>query len=272
MESAPPRETTRIRDRLARGHANFIEAFRQFARSSPCGYIEEEPGVMRLASGIPHAGFNVVFLMSPARDPERVLADAVEFMKSREISNWRVVALPEAAASMAPVVRPGGLGPAHQMPGMLMSPIPAAPPPVPHGLEVVPADTPGRWATMLEVGAIGMDGSPWEKVDWILPFERDGPVRGYLGLLGGHPIATSIGFSHSGIGGVFFVATLPEFRGRGFGTCLTWRAVMDSRQDGCDASYLQASKDGYPVYFKMGYRDAAVYTTWRPEPEADRVG
>ena len=227
---------------------------------------------MRLASGIPHAGFNVVFLMSPARDPERILADAVEFMKSREISNWRVVALPEAAASMASVVRPGGLGPVHQMPGMLMSPMPLEPPPGPRDLEVVPADTPELWATMLEIGAIGTDGSPWDRVDWILPFVRDGPVRGYLGLVQGRPVSTSIGFSHSGIGGVFFVATLPEFRGRGFGTCLTWRAATDSRQDGCDASYLQASKDGYPVYSKMGYTVAATYSSWRPESKSPPVG
>ena len=272
MAPTQPQVTTRVRDRLARGHTNFIEAFRQFARNSPSCYIEEEPGVLRIASGIPNAGFNVVFLTLPARDPEQVFAGAVGFMNSQGISHWRVVALPDAAVSMASIVRPGGLGPAGHMPGMLMSPIPPAAPPAPEGLEVVPADTPERWATMLEVGAIGMDGAPWEKIDWILPFERDGPVRGYLGFVGGRPVATSIGFSHSGIGGVFFVATLPEFRGRGFGTCLTWKAVIDSRHDGCDASYLQASKDGYPVYSKMGYKDVAEYTTWRPEPTVPHVG
>ncbi len=41
-----------------------------------------------------------------------------------------------------------------------------------------------------------------------------------------------------------------------------WRAAADGRAEGCLASALQASAEGFPVYARMGYRHVADYRTW----------
>jgi predicted acetyltransferase len=80
--------------------------------------------------------------------------------------------------------------------------------------------------------------------------------------MGKTPVGTTVGLSYRGIGGVCLVATLPKFRGKGYGSALTWQAAVDARRDGCRASYLQASEVGYRVCARMGYRKVVSYPEW----------
>ena len=50
--------------------------------------------------------------------------------------------------------------------------------------------------------------------------------------------------------------------GGGSGAALTWRAAADGRAEGCLASALQSSEEGFPVYRRMGYRHVTDYQTW----------
>ena len=87
----------------------------------------------------------------------------------------------------------------------------------------------------------------------------------YLGFVDGVPAATAMRFASHRIAGVFNVSTVPEYRGRGVGAALTWRAALDGRADGCLASALQASELGLSVYRRMGYREVMTYQIWLPE-------
>lgn len=53
--------------------------------------------------------------------------------------------------------------------------------------------------------------------------------------------------------GIYFVATLPEYRGRGLTTRLMGAALTDARDRGLATSSLQASAMGEPVYAALGY-------------------
>ena len=55
---------------------------------------------------------------------------------------------------------------------------------------------------------------------------------------------------HHGLVEVDWVATLPDARGKGYGTALTWRAVEVAPDL---PAVLIASDDGQPVYEKMGF-------------------
>src|SRR4051812_13378544 len=57
-----------------------------------------------------------------------------------------------------------------------------------------------------------------------------------------------------GDAGVFFVATLPEARGRGLAAGLLSTALVEARERGCDVSTLQATKMGESVYARVGYQ------------------
>jgi GNAT superfamily N-acetyltransferase len=62
--------------------------------------------------------------------------------------------------------------------------------------------------------------------------------------------------------GVFFVATLPEARGRGLATALMRRALAEARDRGRTTSTLQATKAGQPIYERLGYRNLGALQMW----------
>src|SRR3954452_13564121 len=65
-----------------------------------------------------------------------------------------------------------------------------------------------------------------------------------------------------GDAGVFFVATLPEARGRGLAGGLLAAAMVEARDRGCDISRLQATRMGEPVYARLGYRRFGAIQMW----------
>jgi GNAT superfamily N-acetyltransferase len=66
----------------------------------------------------------------------------------------------------------------------------------------------------------------------------------------------------NGDAGVFFVATLPEARGRGLAGGLLAVAMAEARDRGCDISTLQATKVGEPVYARVGYQRFGAIEMW----------
>ena len=65
-----------------------------------------------------------------------------------------------------------------------------------------------------------------------------------------------------GDAGVFFVATLPEARGRGLAGGLLAAALVAARDRGCEISTLQATKAGEPVYLRLGYQSFGAMQMW----------
>jgi GNAT superfamily N-acetyltransferase len=65
-----------------------------------------------------------------------------------------------------------------------------------------------------------------------------------------------------GDAGVFFVATLPEARGRGLAGGLLAVALVEARDRGCDVSTLQATSMGERVYARLGYERIGAIQMW----------
>jgi GNAT superfamily N-acetyltransferase len=91
----------------------------------------------------------------------------------------------------------------------------------------------------------------------------------HVARINGQP-ACGVGTNdHEGDCGVTLVATLPEARGRGLARNLLTRALLEARERGCTTSSLQATRLGYPVYRRIGYRDLGPIQMWerrRPQP------
>jgi GNAT superfamily N-acetyltransferase len=125
-----------------------------------------------------------------------------------------------------------------------------------------PPPAPPSWepATMAQVGRINEATYPW----------RDGSLERALLSIDEDAFhlyvaedATVVGIHDcDGDAGVFFVATLPEARGRGLAAGLMGVALEEARERGCDVSTLQASPMGEPVYERMGYETLGRMELW----------
>ena len=61
---------------------------------------------------------------------------------------------------------------------------------------------------------------------------------------------------------ILYVATAPEARGRGLAGRLMSLALHDARARGATTTSLQATKMGYPIYARLGYRDLGALEMW----------
>ena len=95
------------------------------------------------------------------------------------------------------------------------------------------------------------------------PRFRDHPaVSMYVGYVEGRPAATSCLITTGAVAGIYWVSTLEEFRGRGFGAAISAHAIRVGQSLGCDMATLQASPLGRPVYERMGFEVTDDYRNY----------
>ena len=87
-------------------------------------------------------------------------------------------------------------------------------------------------------------------------------LRCYAGQADGRTVATALSVTAGEFTGIFNVATEPAYRGRGFGTAVTARAVADGVLAGAAWCWLQSTPEGYPVYRDLGFRTIETWTHW----------
>jgi GNAT superfamily N-acetyltransferase len=84
----------------------------------------------------------------------------------------------------------------------------------------------------------------------------------YLAQLDGETVCTALLWEPGDDVEVTFIATLPEARGRGISGRLLAHALERARERGMEGSTLIATKLGYPVYEKLGYREVGGLEMW----------
>jgi GNAT superfamily N-acetyltransferase len=94
--------------------------------------------------------------------------------------------------------------------------------------------------------------------------------RLYSAYLDGRAVSVLATTDVDGDCGVWWVATLPEARGRGLAARLLHVALAEARERGMETSTLQSTKLGRPVYERVGYLDLCELGMWelRHEPAA----
>ncbi len=136
--------------------------------------------------------------------------------------------------------------------------------PNPEGLvvrQVVDEDALEQWSTVLCNG-MALGGSEQRILNLYRPLGYELPLRSYIALLRGKPVATSQLFLASGVAGIYCVATVSEARGKGIGSAITFHALTEARGMGYHIAILHSSPMGYNVYRRLGFSEYCRMTRY----------
>jgi len=111
----------------------------------------------------------------------------------------------------------------------------------------------GTWADLAR-----LNGLPPSLLD----VPDDPAVRIYVAAPDGDAVSVVQTLDHGDNLGVYFVATLPEARGRGYATALMQTASAEARSRGLRTTPLESSAMGEPVYTRLGYRRLGELQMW----------
>lgn len=169
--------------------------------------------------------------------------------------------------------------PSHEAAGMVVALSAVSRPPQPGGLEVRPAQSDEDLVDWLDafLRAFGKEPQgrkhPWFTPFGHLGFDADGPCQLFVGRVGDDAVSTSLGFIGGGAVGIYGVGTVPDARGRGYGSAVTLAAMDWGREKGADVAILHATELGEPVYRRLGFETVCTISQWlakAPEPAGVR--
>ncbi len=221
--------------------------------------MECTPAWTRWRTAIPHPWFNGVLVHQPVDAVEPGAAmQIVNYFRSHVAGNFTWWLDPDLDhPGWATYLAANGFHSADDTPGMTLDLRGISPRrPALAGCEIHVVGSDAALATWVDVFVAGYQ-LPGE---WAAPFLAllrgiglAWPVRHYLGFWHGKPVSTSTLFAAAGVGGIHFVATLPEARGLGLGALMTMRPLSDARDMGYHVGALQSSEMGYSIYRRLGF-------------------
>jgi ribosomal protein S18 acetylase RimI-like enzyme len=148
-------------------------------------------------------------------------------------------------------------------------------------LSLIPSSIPSKSETRVELVQSLTDLALWETLSFagfefaansstsyhrfVTAFDinEQSPQKLFLAYLDGLPVASSMLFIKKDTAGIYFVSTLPAYRGRGMGLALTDYMMLYAKKLGLNLCVLQASELGFNVYMRAGfskYCDAYIYS------------
>lgn len=242
---------------------NMVACFAELAGAR--NGVHEDDGITSVVTGLPISDFNGVFRTQlPAGLPPAEL-DARVAATLRYLDGCGV----PFAWHVFPSSRPGDLPDhlrAHGFHLASTSPGMAADlqalnegEPTPEGLAIEPVRDMAGLRTWLRTGFAGF-GLPTELED---PFaalvehfdlSAASSTQLYTAWLGGQPVATSLVLMAEGVAGLYNISTLADHRGKGIGAAMTLAPLREARERGYRIGILEASKMGFPVYQRLGFR------------------
>jgi GNAT superfamily N-acetyltransferase len=252
---------------MSRCHRSYVEAFWQWTKACPHAArraIGGSGSAVLILGGIPSTTANVLFLLDPPGSVEPCLHEAEEFFGPRY--PWRVLAMGSTPVDLERFAPRHRLRPAAAEPGMILDPVPPVPTP-PRGLRVVTVTTDAELRDFAAVWCAAFGVPRWVFPLLLPAVPGDDPAWGaqtrlLLGYTGEQPVACSSVVVTERVANIVSVGTVPTARGHGYGASVTWEAVRAGRDLGADVAYLAASRMGYRVYERMGFRRAAEYPAW----------
>ena len=265
MSPLQSRSSTAI---IAAIEANLSVLWRSYSRL-PGAELWDQPDLFWVATDIPFPPFNGVLRarLRPQTIAPTITTTLQHFARRHVPMLWLV----------GPSTQPSDLG-AHLMalglthladdPGMAID-LEALPTdlPVPTGFTSEVIDDLGAlrtWCGFTDQAVVAEALFAWGQT---LGFAPDREIVHFLGRLDGRPVATATLVLGEEAAGLYNVMTVPDAQRRGVGALMSVRPLELARARGYRLGILQASKQGYTLYRRLGFQDycrIAIYL-WSAE-------
>ena len=140
--------------------------------------------------------------------------------------------------------------------------------PVPDGidLQVVTSDTQESMIVTMLAG-FGMPAELSAPMGVMVAAFGEDEVVNVLATVDGVPAGTGTAYLTGETAGLYNIATLDAFRGRGIGYAVTAALMEHARERGCTQAVLHSSPMGRPVYERLGFEEVCNVPQflWLPE-------
>jgi ribosomal protein S18 acetylase RimI-like enzyme len=239
--------------------ANLFEYFQCLGRSARVE-LYDSPSVRGFVTGIPHPWMNGVFpTQLTSGDVDEAIEQALTHFKSRRMPFMWWAGSAAQPADLGKHLEAHGLDYTEAIPGMAADLLALNEGlPTPSGLTIVSVGDKEMLAQWVNAALIGFqlpDNSQSACFDLFADLGFGLPLRNYVGLLDGKPVAASQVFLAAGVAGIYWVTTVPEARQQGIGTALTLAPLREAREMGYRIGILHPSEMGVGVYRRLGFEE-----------------
>lgn len=250
--------------------ANLRECFRALAADRPTASCRFGNGFEIISLGVRFQMFNAAFLSEIAADEnemERKLLHAGLHFQEQQVhwSFWLCDAfLPDALARRAPrLFSRHGMSHATEMPGMILEKLPSVSFRLPR-YEMREVRTPDTLKAFAEIGSNSFRVPlQWFSEVFDPKTPQRLPFRAWVGYRDGAPVATAATVVSDGAIGLYNLATIPEFRSRGFAEAVMRDCIAEERLAHGDLPIvLQSTAAGLPLYERLGFRSVTRFRVY----------
>ena len=259
-----------VEQKIRESNEQLIKAFKFSLSKIPQHEIIETEGISIIASNTDNIILNPILLSEPIRDEadlEARLKAIGDCIKNRKNPWWVIICedfLPEAIKSGAgEIFARHELGFFGKVTGMAADKVIPFEKPIPE-LECRKIENLEMARGAAEINAIANNVSLesfWE----VLGREELWEKRAFasLGYVEGKPVSTALSLENEGRLYVGWVATLPEYRQKGYAKKVVSYAVAGgTKNSGIYSSVLHAKQKAFSVYQKLGYSPVSSFLTY----------
>ncbi len=88
------------------------------------------------------------------------------------------------------------------------------------------------------------------------------PIEMHIAYLDSKPTVTGMLVLDGAIAGVYYVATLPHQRGKGYGTAMMEHLLKGAKKKGYVLAGLEASHEGLSLYKRLGFKEICTFNEY----------
>lgn len=240
----------------------------QFAYLSALGRwdgvrVFDEPEILYLRSQVPFPLFNAHMRLSTTTEGAKAqIAKAVRYAKERRVPVAWYTGPQTRPLQSETLLQEAGFARLDVAPGMATA-MADLPPVQAHKFSICQVESDEQLKNWQNIFSVGFKIPTLISNALIAAYKAVGflgssPLHHFIANAEGKAVGCASVFMGAGAAGIYNIATLPEFRGRGVGSALTLTCLHYGYGKGFRVGVLQASSEGLPLYRGLGFVESCT--------------